>query len=155
MTDEGANAGVAAGNRPLVTDGGEDTAGGEDAAGEEGYDEWLAALAEGEGYYLVCPNDHGSLPPRRRCPHCSSGELTERTLPETGTIETFTETQVPIPSFSEDAPYVVAIVDFGDVRVTGQLRGIDPAEVAVGATVSPDVVERETTGEPLIVFRPV
>lgn len=149
MTDEDTDAGTATEDRPLVADGGEDT------AGDEGYDEWLAALAEGEGYYLACPNGHGSLPPRRRCPHCSSGELTEPPLPDTGTVETFTETQVPIPRFSADAPYVVAIVDFGDVRVTGQLRGVDPAEVAVGTPVSPDVVERETTGEPLIVFRAV
>jgi len=127
----------------------------DDSAGEAGYDEWIAALEDGEGYYLACPNGHGSLPPRRRCPHCSSGELTEQALPETGTIATFTETQVPIPSFADDAPYVVAIVDFGDIRLTGQLGEIDPAAVEIGQLVAPEIVERETTGEPLVAFRPV
>jgi uncharacterized OB-fold protein len=126
----------------------------EQEAGNEGYDEWLAALREGEGYYLACPNEHGSLPPRRRCPHCGSGELTERDLPETGEIATFTETQVPIPSFAEDAPYVVAIATFGDVRVTGQLRGIESRDVAIGQSVTADVVDRDTTDDPLVVFRP-
>ena len=126
----------------------------EDAAGDEGYDEWLAAIAESEGYFLACENGHGSLPPRRRCPHCGSGELDEKPLPGTGEIETFTETQVPIPSFGDDAPYVVAIAAFGDVRITGQFREIDPSEVAVGQSVRVDVSERATTGEPLVVFRP-
>lgn len=130
------------------------TDGGGDVAGEAGYDEWIAALDEGEGYYLACPNGHGSLPPRRRCPHCHSGELTEQSLPDSGTITTFTETQVPIPSFADDAPYVVAIVDFGDVRLTGQLRGVDPSAVEIGQVVTPEIVERETTGEPLVAFRP-
>jgi len=132
--------------RPIRTDGGDP-----EAAGDEGYDEWLAAVDEGEGYYLRCPQEHGSLPPRTRCPHCGSGELVEASLPETGTVETLTETQVPIPSFEDDAPYRVAIASFGEVRLTGQLRG-DGTQI--GDDVRVDVGERETTGEPLVVFHP-
>lgn len=126
----------------------------EEPVGDEGYDEWLAAVEEGAGYYLACPNGHGSLPPRRLCPHCGSREIEERPLPETGAVETFTETHVPIPSFDEDAPYVVAIAAFGDARITGQLRGIDPSEIESGQSVTVDVVERETTADPLVVFQP-
>jgi uncharacterized OB-fold protein len=128
------------------------TDGSEEEAGDEGYDEWLAAVDDGEGYYLACPNGHGSLPPRRRCPHCGSGELTETPLPATGNVETYTETQVPIPSFGDDAPYVVAIASFEDVRITGQVRDVDPADVATGQSVAVAVEERATTGEPLVVF---
>lgn len=120
--------------------------------GDAGYDEFIAAVAEDEGYYYECPNGHGSLPPRRVCPHCGSTELIEVTLPETGEIETYTETAVPTPSFSDDAPYVVAIASFGPVRVTAQYNGVD--EVAVGDTVSLGVTQRETTGDPLLVFEP-
>lgn len=118
--------------------------------GDAGYDELLAAIRDGEGYYLECPEGHGSLPPRQVCPHCGSAELTEQPLPETGTVETYTKTHVPTPAFEDDAPYVLAIASFGPVRLTGQFQG----DVEIGATVEADVIDRKTTGEPLLVFRP-
>ena len=124
----------------------------EDAPGDAGYDEFVAAVEEGEGYYFECPDGHGSLPPRRVCPHCGTTELIEVTLPDTGTIETYTETAVPTPSFSEDAPYILAIAAFGPVKITGQVRDADTIEI--GEEVSIDVVERKTTDDPLLVFRP-
>lgn len=121
---------------------------------DEGYDDWLDALEEGAPYYLSCSAGHGSLPPRRRCPDCGSGALDTEPLPETGTVETFSVTHVPTPSFADDAPYVVAIVDFGPVRLTGHLRGIEFDAVESGTTVSAAVERAETTDERLLVFRP-
>lgn len=118
----------------------------------EGYDEWIEAIDENEAYAFECPNGHGSLPPRRRCPECGDPELERRALPDSGTIETLTKIHVPTPEFSDDAPYTVAIVDFGLVRLTGQLRGVEEAER--GMRVSADIDERETTGDDLLVFRP-
>jgi uncharacterized OB-fold protein len=118
------------------------------------YDDLLDAIDEGEGYYLECANGHGWLPPRRVCPDCGSRDLAETPLPDSGEIVTYTAVAVPTPQFSEDAPYVTAIVDFGAVQVTGLLRGVDPDDVEVGMTVGVDVGERETTGDRAIVFRP-
>jgi uncharacterized OB-fold protein len=123
-------------------------------ARDAGFDEWLDAVADGEGYYLACENDHGSLPPRHVCPHCGSPDLDESPLPEHGEIETVTVTHVATPNFTDDAPYALAIAAFGDVRITGQVRGVDPDEVTVGATVDLDVDETATTGDDLVVFRP-
>ena len=120
----------------------------------EGYDEWLDAISEGRGYYLECPEGHGELPPRRICPTCGSTDLREEPLPDVGEIETYTVTSVAAPSFADDAPYVVAVVDFGPVTVTGQVKGVDPDAVEVGMTVGIDVDRRVTTDEPLVVFRP-
>jgi hypothetical protein len=120
--------------------------------GDEGFDEWLAAIGEGEAYALACPNDHGSLPPRRRCPECGDPDLERRELPDSGTVESITTIHVPTPEFGDDAPYTVAIVDFGLVRLTGQLRGVDEPET--GIRVAADVAQRETTGDDLLVFRP-
>ena len=120
---------------------------------DEGYDDWLAAIEDGDGFYLECENGHGSLPPRRVCPHCSSTELTEEPLPETGTVETFTVVHVPTPQFSDDAPYATAVADFGSVRLTGQVRDVPVDDVTVGTTVTPDVSTTETTGERLLVLR--
>ncbi|KAB1189090.1 MULTISPECIES: Zn-ribbon domain-containing OB-fold protein [Haloferax] len=122
---------------------------------DTGYDEWLAAIADGEGYYLACPDGHGSLPPRRSCPHCGDAELTEEPLPETGTVVTFTEIHVPAPDFADAAPYVTAIATFGPVRLTGVVRDVPNAEVELGMNVTPDADVNETTGEQLLVFHPV
>jgi uncharacterized OB-fold protein len=118
------------------------------------YDEWLDALASGEGYALVCPAGHGSLPPRRTCPECGSTALSREPLDATGRVETCSVVHVPSPRFAGDAPYVSAIVDLGPVRVTGVLRGVDADGDAVGLSVAAGVEERATDGEPLLVFRP-
>ncbi|WP_435100034.1 Zn-ribbon domain-containing OB-fold protein [Halorubrum sp. N11] len=121
------------------------------------YDEWLDALADGEGYALVCPDGHGSLPPRRVCPECGSTSLSEAPLAETGSVETYSVVHVAGPRFTDDTPYVNVVADFGPVRLTGVLRGIEPAPdaVAVGDRVAVGVEERATDGDPLVVFRPV
>lgn len=128
-----------------------------DGVRDAGYDDFLDALADGEGYYLACANGHGSLPPRRVCPHCGERDLTETPLPETGTVESASEIHVPTPSFADDAPYVVAVVDFGAVRLTGQVRGADDDSgraVESGLEVEPTVDETATEGERLLVFEP-
>ncbi|WP_135805519.1 Zn-ribbon domain-containing OB-fold protein [Halorussus marinus] len=120
---------------------------------DEGFDDFLDAVEAGEGFYLECPDGHGSLPPRQVCPHCGAGDLGETPLAETGEIETYTTVHVAAPEFDDDTPYVTAVVDFGGVRLTGQLRDAAPEDVAVGAEVTPDVARTETTGERILVFR--
>jgi hypothetical protein len=118
------------------------------------YDDLLDAIADGEGYYLEGPEGHGWLPPRLVDPVTGSTDLTERPLPETGDVETYTVIHAPLPSFSEEAPYVIALVDFGPVTLTGQVRGVPPADVSMGMTVEPTIETSETTGDRLIGFRP-
>ncbi len=119
------------------------------------YDEWLEAIADGEAFYLASPEGHGSLPPRRVCPHSGSTDLTQKPLPETGTLETHTVVHVAAETFSDDTPYVSAVVDFGPVELTGVIRGLDPASVSVGDELTVTVETRETTDDRLVVFRPV
>ncbi|WP_254764239.1 Zn-ribbon domain-containing OB-fold protein [Natrinema marinum] len=122
---------------------------------DSGFDEWLADAEEDAAYFLECDNGHGSLPPRRVCPDCGSTDLEELALPEAGEIQTFTVTHVPTPAFEEDAPYATAIADFGPVRITGQVVGVDPATVETGLEVELEISISETTGERVIGFRPV
>ncbi len=121
---------------------------------DAGFDDWLDALEAGDPYYLECPEGHGSLPPRRVCPECGATDLEQRPLPDAGELETFTITHVPTPAFEDDAPYATAVADFGPVRVTGQVVGIDLEEVETGQTVEPDVITSETDGERVVAFRP-
>lgn len=120
---------------------------------DAGFDEFLDALAEGDGYYVECANGHGSLPPRRVCPECGSADLDETPLPDSGEVATYTKVHVPAPSFADDAPYVTAVVDFGPVRLTGQVLA-DVEDVEIGLDVEPGVGETETRGERLVVFEP-
>lgn len=120
-----------------------------------GFDDFLDAVEAGEPYYLEGPEGDGWLPPRRIDPATGSDELTENPLPETGDIVTSTQTHVASPDFTGDAPYVVAVVDFGPVRITGQVRGVDAEDVEVGQSVDIAVGRSETTDERLVVFRPI
>lgn len=123
-------------------------------ARDGGYDDFLDAIEDGEPYYLEGPNGDGSLPPKRVDPTSGSRDLTEQPLPDTGEIATYTQTHVAAPDFADDAPFVVAVVDFGPVSVTGQIRGIDAGEVEVGQEVTIGVDHTETTGDRVVVFEP-
>jgi hypothetical protein len=120
---------------------------------DAGYDDFLDALEAGEGYYLAGPDGDGFLPPREVHPR-TGAPLSEEPLPTSGEVRTFTRTEVPTPKLSEDAPYVVAIAEFGPVSLTGQLRDVDPDVVETGMPVEVAVGETATTGERIVVFRP-
>lgn len=120
-----------------------------------GYDDFLDAVESGDAFYLACPDGHGSLPPRRVCPTCGATGLERTPLPETATVETVTVTHVPTPSFEDDAPYATVIADFDPVRITGLVAGDILDELELGLSVTLDVDVTETTGDRVLVFRPV
>jgi len=120
-----------------------------------GYDDFLDAVEDGEPYYLESPSENGWLPPAMVDPTTGEGDLTEQPLSDTGEVLTFTTTNVAGPAFSDDAPFVVAVAEFGPVDITGQLRDIDPEDVEIGQEVTLDVGQTETTDERLLIFRPV
>ncbi|UWG47619.1 OB-fold domain and Zn-ribbon containing protein,possible acyl-CoA-binding protein [Halanaeroarchaeum sp. HSR-CO] len=119
---------------------------------DAGYDDFVDSLEDGAGYYLQCAEGHGSLPPRRVCPHCGDRDLTERALPETGEVVAHTVVHVPTPRFIDDAPYITAVVDFGEVQLTGQVVDVEPDSMTDGISVSPSVSRTETNDDRLIVF---
>ena len=126
----------------------------DDTARDGGYDDFLDAVEADDPYYLECSNGHGSLPPRYVCPDCGDSDLTERPLPNVGTIQAHNVVHVPTPRFQDDTPYATAIVDFGPVSVTGQVRGIDPQSVENGTRVTLDIDRTETDDDRLLVFEP-
>lgn len=121
----------------------------------EGFDDFLDAVEEGEPYYLEGPEGDGWLPPRRIDPATGSQELTEQPLPETGELVTYTNTHVASPEFADDAPFIVAIADFGPVKLTGQLRDAELGEIDIGQTVELAIATSESKDKRLLVFDPV
>lgn len=126
----------------------------EESARDGGYDDFLDALEAGEPFYLETPSGDGWLPPRRIDPETGETEFEKTPLPETGEILSSTVTHVAGPSFAEDAPFVVAIAEFGPVRITGQIRGVDHEEAEIGQQVRIDVGRNEA-GDRLVVFEPI
>ncbi|PSQ49515.1 nucleic acid-binding protein [Halobacteriales archaeon SW_7_65_23] len=127
----------------------------EERVRDSGYDDFLDAVEENEPFYLRGPSGNGWLPPRIRDPVTGERGLEEEPLPDTGEILTMTTVHVSGPSFADDTPYVVAIAEFGPVRMTGQVRGVDPDDVEIGQSVEIGVDRTETTGERLVVFDPI
>jgi hypothetical protein len=124
------------------------------SARDVGYDDFLDALEAGEPYYLRGPDGDGWLPPRRIDPATGRQELEKRPLPAVGELVTFTRTQVPPPELHDDVPYVVGVAEFGPVRVTGQVVGVDSERIEIGMPVEADVGRTETDGSRIVVFEP-
>jgi hypothetical protein len=110
----------------------------DDDARDAGFDDFLDAVEEGDPYYLESPSGNGWLPPRQFDP-------------DTGEVLTTTVTNVAGPSFAEDTPYVVAVAQFGPVRITGQLPGSDAPDIGDHVTIA---VGESQQGERVIRFQP-
>lgn len=123
-------------------------------ARDNGYDDFMDAVEDGEPFYLESPSGNGWLPPRACDPETGEEELVEEELPETGEILTHTTTYVSGPDFADDAPYVVAIASFGPVNITGQMREVDPESVEIGQEVEIGVERTQTLDERVLVFYP-
>jgi uncharacterized OB-fold protein len=119
-----------------------------------GFDDFLDAVEEGEPYYLEGTEGDGYLPPRRIDPATGSQELTEEPLPDTGEVLTYTQTHVASPEFADDAPFVVVIAEFGPVKITGQLRGMEAEDIEIGQEVEIGIDHSETHDKRLVVFTP-
>lgn len=121
---------------------------------DAGFDDLLDAIETGDPYYLACPAGHATLPPRRVCPDCGATGFTEVGLPETGTVHSHTTIRVAAPAFEAETPSVTAIAEFGPVRLTGLLRGVDPEAARIGQEVTVGV-EETAAGERVLALRPL
>ena len=77
------------------------------------------------------------FPPRHVCPKCRrKGKIVERKLKGTGKVLTYTEVHVPPDGFEEQAPYIIAIVEFDEgASVTGQIVNCKKGEMRIGMPV--------------------
>jgi len=88
------------------------------------------------------------FPPRLICSECKSRDMEAVHLPSEGAIYTFTTIQVPPSQFSDEAPYVVGIIEMdGGVRVTGQIVDCKPEALKVGDKVKMEFRKIQEEGE--------
>ena len=114
--------------------------------------EWSEAVADGELLGQRCP-DCGAVQgaPKAACPHCGSTALETVTLPTEGAVYTETTINVP-PAGVEERGYQVVVVELGDARVMGRLRG-DAVGIGDRVTLSDSITDEDGYVAP--VFEPL
>ena len=101
--------------------------------------EFFAGAGRGELRIQHCSNCglHHHYP-RLACPHCGSDRLDWITASGLATLYSFTVIrQNGIPSFKEQVPFVVGLVDLDEpgARMIAQLPTVDPPDVVIGMRV--------------------
>jgi uncharacterized OB-fold protein len=120
-------------------------------------------VAERKLYAAHCSScDTLHLPPRLFCPHCNSKNTDWKQLSGEGTLRSFTVIHIAGTTYTEDVPYIVAIVALKEgPSICARLVGVDPLKpekIQVGDAVIADFEELQgaTPEEKAIrlVFRP-
>jgi uncharacterized OB-fold protein len=86
-------------------------------------------------------------PPWPTCPYCWSGSVVPTQVSGDGVVETFT-----VAPKSEHALAVISLVEQDDLRASGLIVEIAPADVTIGMAV--ELVWLERDGKPVPAFRP-
>jgi len=86
--------------------------------------------------------------PRSVCPHCMAAELEWTDATGRGAVHAFTVVHRAPPGFTEDAPYVVAMVELEEgPRMLTRLLDVAPGDAVIGMKV-----EVAIEGEPRLPF---
>ena len=95
-----------------------------------------------EKYYIMgshcatCKNDF--FPFRQICPNCRRlGKVSEKRMPTTGTIYSFTEVSAPPSGFEYESPYPLAIIELDNkVKILAQIVDCPMEKIKIGSRVS-------------------
>jgi uncharacterized OB-fold protein len=116
--------------------------------------EFYAFLARGELRLQRCAACNAwQHPPRHRCAHCGSSDVTWEPATGRGRVYSWTVTHRAVdPAFTP--PYAILVVELEEgPRLVGNLRGLEPSELVLDLPV---VVEIEHASDTvgLLWFRP-
>lgn len=78
-------------------------------------------------------------PPRPMCPRCRSFDVAWERVSGRGRVYSFVVAHPPVlPAFAADVPFAVVLVELDEdpqLRIVGNLRGVDPRDVEIGLRV--------------------
>ena len=78
-----------------------------------------------------------SFPPKMDCPSCLSSEVDWFEIKGPATLVTYAEVTYGPTGFENDAPYTLALADYGQFKVFGRMRkDIAAKDLAVGMKVT-------------------
>ena len=82
------------------------------------------------------------FPPRIVCPECMGDDLEYVELPDRGELFAFSEVRAGAPlGMEDDPPFVIAIVDLGDVRLSARIDDARMDDLEIGDEVELKVLE--------------
>jgi uncharacterized OB-fold protein len=108
---------------------------------------WRAALEDRLVVQACGRCQRARHPPRAMCPNCQSMEVVWSQASGRGRIWSFAVPSPPLlPAFAALTPYVTAVVELDDVpgirivgavldATSGDIAGVDPARIKIGAAV--------------------
>lgn len=105
--------------------------------------EFYEHLRNGELTTTECA-DCGAIhyPPRVVCPECMGDDLAYVDLPERGELFAFSEVRAGAPlGMEDDVPFVIAIVDLGDVKLSARVDDARSDDLEIGDPVELKVIE--------------
>ena len=87
-------------------------------------------------YCETCKTDF--YPSRKVCPNCRrGGKLSEKAMPQSGTIYSFTEVFSGPSGFEYETPYFLALIELENkVRILSQIVDSPKDKISIGAKVS-------------------
>lgn len=82
----------------------------------------------------TCGRSH--YPPRPVCDHCHGKAFDSVRMADTGRVLTWSVIRVAPPAFTQEVPYVVAILEMDDAtRMMAQMADVAPEEMAIDMRV--------------------
>lgn len=99
--------------------------------------EFVNYLSQGRVMATRC-KDCGTVnfPPKVDCPSCMSTNAEWFEVSDPGTLATFSKVTYGPSGFEDDAPYTLAIADFGSFKMFGRMsKDIPASEIKVGMKV--------------------
>lgn len=93
------------------------------------------------------------FPPRLVCNECRSRQFSRVTLPQTGTLETFTIIRVAPTGFGDEAPYAVGVIQLAEgLKVTAQVVDCDPETLTIGQKLRLEFRKVQEGGESGVLY---
>ncbi len=84
------------------------------------------------------------FPPRADCHHCLDSEMEWFPVEGAGKLLSFSRLQYAPVGFTEDVPYAIAVLDYGDCKVFGRISDNVPEEdiqIGMSMTARPNTLE--------------
>jgi uncharacterized OB-fold protein len=93
------------------------------------------------------------FPPRADCHQCLTSNMEWFEVSGSGSLVTFSRLQYAPAGFEEDAPYYIAVVEFGDYKVFGRIsKDVSEDEISVGMAMK-TAVDKFPNGQLTYVFQ--
>lgn len=94
------------------------------------------------------------FPPRVDCPHCLGSEMDWVKIEGTGNLISFTKVNYGPAGFESDVPYILGLVDYGDIKAFGRVASNVQEEALKVGMLMKAMVNKLPDGQIIYEFLP-